>query len=61
MGYVKNEIRLLKICSTHVITNHLNTEIHAVAFIVSNMTEIYHIPSNLNKHSFIIDRESHKK
>lgn len=58
---IVNEIRLLKVCSTHIITNHLNMQVQTLCFAVPDTTDVYNIPKYLDNHCFTISPHLDKR
>lgn len=49
-----NEIRLLKVSSTHVVTNYLTRQVHVACFAVPDVEECYDFPDNVKAYSFTV-------
>ncbi|XP_030768330.1 vacuolar protein sorting-associated protein 13B-like isoform X2 [Sitophilus oryzae] len=51
---MSNEIRLLRLSSTHVLSNHLSTQVHIVCLAVPDCKESLSLPLNLEKYCFTV-------
>ncbi|KAI4462039.1 vacuolar protein sorting-associated protein 13b [Holotrichia oblita] len=51
---IVNEIRLLKVSSTHVLTNYSSIQLNGICFAVPDNGTQYNIPKDVDKHSFAI-------
>lgn len=52
---LSNETRLLKVSSTHVITNSLSTKLQVMCLAVPDVESVYSMPHGLDVHSFTIE------
>ncbi|CAG9862165.1 unnamed protein product [Phyllotreta striolata] len=51
---IANEIRLLKISSTHVLTNQIPTQLQVICLAVSNGDKKFNFPKNADRYSFAL-------
>nr|CAI5821779.1 unnamed protein product [Callosobruchus analis] len=51
---IKNEIRLLKITSTHVLSNHMAKQVQVICFAVPDEERKFDIPLNMDRHCFTV-------
>ncbi|XP_074031826.1 vacuolar protein sorting 13B isoform X2 [Leptinotarsa decemlineata] len=57
---ISNEIRLLKVSSTHVLSNHMSTQVQVICFAVPDRDDIYDFPKNIDPYCFTVAPHSHK-
>ncbi|CAG9772920.1 unnamed protein product [Ceutorhynchus assimilis] len=58
---IANEIRLLRLSSTHILSNHLSTQVHVICFaIADNNKNIFDWPEEIDKHCFTVAPHSKK-
>lgn len=58
---VANEIRLLRISSTHVVSNHMTMQMQVICLAVPEGDKIYEIPTNIEQYSFTVAPHLHKR
>lgn len=58
---VSNETRLLKVSSTHVITNFMSTKLQVMCLAVPDVEKVYSIPQSLDIQSFTIEPQLNKR
>lgn len=51
---IVNEIRLLKVCSSHIIANSLIVEVNVLCFAIPNNEKVYNFPQVSDRNSFIL-------
>lgn len=51
---VANEIRLLRVSSTHVVSNHMTMQMQVICFAVPEADKVYEIPRNIEQFSFTV-------
>lgn len=57
---VVNEMRLLKVSSTHVLSNHMAMQMQVVCLAVPDIDINYNLPKNLDSYSFTLPPHLHK-
>ncbi|XP_017781523.1 PREDICTED: vacuolar protein sorting-associated protein 13B [Nicrophorus vespilloides] len=57
---MSNEIRLLRVSSSHVITSHLNFQVQVMCFAVPEHQVNMHMPRHLEKHAFTLSPHLNK-
>lgn len=60
MSSVVNEMKLLKISSTHVLSNHMGMQMQVVCLAVSDNELIYDLPKHIESFSFTLPPHLHK-
>ncbi|XP_023312739.1 vacuolar protein sorting-associated protein 13B-like [Anoplophora glabripennis] len=58
---VANEIRLLRVSSTHVVSNHMTMQMQVICFAVPEGDKLYEIPRNIEQYSFTVAPHLHKR
>lgn len=58
---VANETRLLRVSSTHIVSNHMTMQMQVICFAVPEGDIVYEIPGNIGQYSFTVAPHLHKR